>query len=95
MALTCTTKHTYQMNVLNVMYVEVCGTLHISDMDDNEVEFDVDPDTMMCLARNLFCARDKVTEFTKNKEVTLSHAKEIVKHLTQYINEHEIKDADK
>lgn len=95
MALTCTTKHTYQMNVLNVMYFEEYGTLHISDMDDNEVEFDIEPDTMMRLARNLFCARDKVFHFTKDEESTLRHAKEIVEHLTQYINEHDIKDADK
>lgn len=93
MPLTCSTKHEYHMNVLNVFYCEELSFLGISDCDENAVEINgVDADNMMQLARNLFCARDKVFNYTKEKERTLSYAKEIVAALNEYITEND-KDA--
>ena len=81
------------MDVLNVFYCEELSFLGISDCDENAVEINgVDADDMMRLARNLFCARDKVFNYTKEKESTLSHAKEIVAALNEYIAEND-KDA--
>lgn len=81
-------EHKYFMNAMSVMYVEDCNILCIQDEDDNGLEVHgVDADTMMRLARNMFCACDKVHNYTKDKDVTLEFAKEIVNTLSAYIDQ--------
>ena len=56
------------------------------DSEDGDVEVTgISADQMMQLARNLFCARDSVVNYVTNQETTQRYAKEIVTHLTEYL----------
>ena len=74
------------VDTMNVAYIEGNDTLLI-DSEDGSVEITgVTAEQMMRLARNLFCARDSVVNYVTNQETTQRYAKEIVTHLTEYLN---------
>ncbi len=74
------------VDTMNVAYIEGNDTLLI-DSEDGSVEITgVTAEQMMRLARNLFCARDSIVNYVTNQETTKRYAKEIVTHLTEYLN---------
>ena len=79
------TNYEFYLDVMNVCYIECNDTLLV-DSEDGHVEVNgVSADQMVRLARNLFCARDSITNHTKDSKTTESYAKEIVTHLTEYL----------
>ena len=71
---------------MNVAYIEGNDTLLI-DSEDGSVEITgVTAEQMMCLARNLFCARDSIVNYVTDQKTTQRYAKEIVTHLNKYLN---------
>ena len=83
------TNYELYVDVMNVCYIECNDTLLV-DSEDGHVEVNgVSADQMVRLARNLFCAMDSITNHTKDSETTKRYAKEIVTHLTEYLNKSE------
>ena len=83
------TNYEFYLDVMNVCYIESHDTLLV-DSEDGHVEVNgVSADQMVRLARNLFCARDSITNHTKDSETTKCYAKEIVMCLERYLNESE------
>ena len=75
------------VDTMNVAYIEGNDTLLI-DSEDGSVEITgVTAEQMMRLARNLFCARDSVVNYTSDSMITQRYAKEIVDHLTEYLTD--------
>ena len=74
------------VDAMNVCYVEALDTLVVDGGEGNVEVTGISADHMMQLARNLFCARDSVVNYVTNQETTQRYAKEIVTHLTEYLN---------
>ena len=73
------------VDTMNVAYIEGNDTLLV-DSEDGSVEITgVTAEQMMRLARNLFCARDSIVNYTIDSKTTQRYAKEIVEHLTEYL----------
>ena len=97
MALKYETTHDYYMESMNVGYIEDMDTLFVQDTDENTISIHgVDADDMVRLARNMFCARDKVWNYVKDvqKPHTNVHLKEIHDSLTEYFAEKSSKELE-
>jgi len=87
MALTFETTNEYYMDVMNVMYCEPHNALIIGDSDENKIMINgVKADEMIRLVRNMFCARDKVTNYVKDEAATKETLEEVYTYLTEYLN---------
>lgn len=77
----------YYMDVMNVLYCEAHDALIIGDTDENKVLINgVKADEMIRLVRNMFCARDKVTNYVKDEAGTKEKLEEVYAYLTEYLN---------
>ena len=74
------------VDAMNVCYVESNDILLVDGGEGTVEVIGISADHMMQLARNLFCARDSVVNYVTNQETTQRYAKEIVTHLTEYLN---------
>ena len=74
------------VDTMNVAYIEGNDTLLVDSEDGNVEVTGISADQMMQLARNLFCARDSVVNHVTDQKTTQRYAKEIVTHLTEYLN---------
>ena len=79
------TNYELYIDAMNVAYIEGNDTLLIDSEDGNIEVTGVTAEQMMRLARNLFCARDSIVNYTINSKTTQCYAKEIVEHLTEYL----------
>ena len=91
MALKYETTHDYYMESMNVGYIEDMDTLFVQDTDENTISIHgVDADDMVRLARNMFCARDKVWNYVK--EVQKEHVNDQLKEIHEAIGEYLIQE---
>ena len=79
------TNYELYVDAMNVCYIEGNDTLLVDSEDGNVEVTGISADQMMRLARNLFCARDSVVNYVTEQETTKRYAKEIVTHLTEYL----------
>ena len=79
------TNYELYVDAMNVCYIEGNNTLLVDSEDGNVEVTGISADQMMRLARNLFCARDSVVNYVTEQETTKRYAKEIVTHLTEYL----------
>jgi len=97
MALKYDTTHEYYMESMNVGYIESMNCLFVQDTDENTININgVDADDMVRLARNMFCARDKVWNYVKDgqKNHVNEQLKEIHDSLTEYFSEKSSKELE-
>ena len=80
------TNYELYVDAMNVCYIECNDTLLVDSEEGNVEVIGVSADQVMRFARNLFCAMDSITNHTKDSETTKRYAKEIVTHLTEYLN---------
>ena len=91
MALKYETTHDYYMESMNFGYIEDMDTLFVQDTDENTISIHgVDADDMVRLARNMFCARDKVWNYVK--EVQKEHVNDQLKEIHEAIGEYLIQE---
>ena len=88
MTLKFDTTHEYYMESMNVGYIEDMKCLFVQDTDNNTININgIDPDDMIRLARNMFCARDKAWNYVTDaqKKSANDYLKEIHESIGEYL----------